>query len=246
MSVGLAVCVVACLLAVGLPRSCGPDAGADGAPTAGASSPSGSGDGPAQGRDADAAAAAGPAKKGESAEEIFERFRIELTTEAERRSTPLAGVIQEQIERRLEDSPPTGPGDWGGGVALMDMLQNAFRDNPEPYLQALFASLSGELLSRQVKAYCGLAHRTQNVGMFETAYREIPPGGNRTHVAARWAGFLCKNRGFEAAHALITETLELPEERRRAASLLLAVNDSAELGLTPEQQEILEPEARLP
>jgi hypothetical protein len=243
MTIGLAVCAVAFLLAVGLPRSCGPDVGDNAVPMA---EPPPSGEAHVQGHGGGApVTTTGSPERPESAEEIFERFRLELTKEAERRSMPLAEVIKERIEQGLESSPPKSATQWDG-AGLLSVLKEAFRDNPEPYLQAVFATLSGGLLEQDVKEYCSLAHRTQSVTMFETAYHAIPPGGNRSLVAGRWAALLCTTRGFEAAHVLITETLELPEERQRAAALLLGVNKKAELGLTPEQQKTLELEARQP
>ena len=52
--------------------------------------------------------ARGSPERPNSAEEIFERLRLELTNEAERRSMPLAEVIKERIEQGLESSPPPG------------------------------------------------------------------------------------------------------------------------------------------
>jgi hypothetical protein len=96
----------------------------------------------------------------------------------------------------------------------------------------------------EVKNYCQLAHRTKNVKMLETAYQMIPPGGNRCIVAGRWAALLCTTRDFEATHALMSETLELPEERQAAVALLLSASKRGVLSLTPEQRETLKAETR--
>lgn len=176
----------------------------------------------------------------DSSEPMSERYKREFPKEAERRSIPLADVIAERIARQLAMYPPRAT-QWDGWALLLS-LEEAFRDDPVPYLQALLATLRGLHLEQAVESYASFAQKNKDIHMFESAYQVIPPGGNRCHIAGHWAALLGRTKGFDAAYGLMNDTLELPEERQSAAAYLLRIHDRGLLQLTPEELKKLKPE----
>jgi hypothetical protein len=140
-------------------------------------------------------------------------------------------LIKEKITLQLERYPPTSQG-WDGCPLLL-VLQEAFCDDPGPYLEALIATLQGQVLQQAVQTYASLAQKRKSPEMFATAYRIIPPG-ERSHIIAQWAILLGRTEGFDKGFGLI-ETLEFPEESYWVASGLRVLHQKKIAVFTPEQ-----------
>ena len=158
-------------------------------------------------------------------------FRRKLEAEAKKREISMTELIKEKITLQLERYPPTS--ELWVGCPLLLVLQEAFCDDPGPYLEALTATLQGQVLQQAVHDYASLAQKRKSPEMFATAYRIIPPG-ERNHIIVQWAALLGRTEGFDKGFGLI-ETLEFPEESYCVARGLRMLHQNKIAVFTPEQ-----------